>query len=408
MFTDYLGSILKVVDGNGNTKEEQSFDAWGRKRNPANWQVYDAPEDALPITLTWLNRGYTGHEHLYQFGIINMNNRLYDPIVGRMLALDNFVADAESTQAFNRYSYAMNNPLKFVDPSGEFAHLIVGAVIGGLFNWAMNGAQFNLQELGYYAVGAAAGALGAGVGAAITGSIGSLGFISGAQIGSATGFAGGFVNGFGNSLVGGSSFTDALGSGFKSGFIGGAIGGITGGIAGGLNAVYGDTGRTRNFWTGKDAGRGRNPFAFNNKDKKFNAWRSKDKYLGKTKYTEDLYNYSSNKLGGNHVRFHQNDDGGLVPRIENYTYENNGIIEYYVSRFKGRADFQFLQEGTNDVIIRVDGNVVFPDSNGYIPIYEGTKTISVHAIQNNFFTNPINNNILISPVKYRIEGYIKY
>jgi len=42
-FTDYLGSILKVVDANGNTKEEQSFDAWGRKRNPANWQVYDTP-----------------------------------------------------------------------------------------------------------------------------------------------------------------------------------------------------------------------------------------------------------------------------------------------------------------------------------------------------------------------------
>ncbi|MBX7227563.1 MAG: hypothetical protein K1X55_16125, partial [Chitinophagales bacterium] len=64
------------------------------------------------------DRGYTGHQHLKEFGIINMNGRLYDPIVGRMLNPDNFVQDATSTQAFNRYSYVVNNPLKYTDPSG--------------------------------------------------------------------------------------------------------------------------------------------------------------------------------------------------------------------------------------------------------------------------------------------------
>ena len=170
VFTDYLGSILKVVDSAGNTKEEQSFDAWGRKRNPTNWQVYNNTEDALPKTLTWLNRGYTGHEHLYQFGIINMNNRLYDPIVGRMLAVDNFVADSGSTQAFNRYSYVMNNPLKYVDPSGEWAHLVFGAIAGGIQGYIV-GKQAGLSGFGLFAMtigGAAVGALSGGVGNAIS------------------------------------------------------------------------------------------------------------------------------------------------------------------------------------------------------------------------------------------------
>jgi len=160
---DYLGSILKVVDGDGNTKEEQSFDAWGRKRNPTNWQVYNEPAEALPQTLTWLKRGYTGHEHIYQFGIINMNNRLYDPIVGRMLAVDNFVADSGSTQAFNRYSYAMNNPLKYTDPSGEWVNFVVGAVVGGIVNVVDQALKGNITSFGeglaYFGVGAGAGLL---------------------------------------------------------------------------------------------------------------------------------------------------------------------------------------------------------------------------------------------------------
>jgi len=118
-FTDHLGSILKIVDGNGVALEEQSFDAWGRKRSPANWQPYVTLEEKTTQNLVWFNRGYTGHEHLYEFGLINMNNRLYDPIVGRMLSVDNFVGDPTSLQTFNRYSYVLNNPLKYIDPTGE-------------------------------------------------------------------------------------------------------------------------------------------------------------------------------------------------------------------------------------------------------------------------------------------------
>ncbi len=63
-------------------------------------------------------RGYTGHEYLPWFNLYNMNGRLYDPLVGRFLSPDPYIADLTSTQEYNRYSYCLNNPLIYSDPSG--------------------------------------------------------------------------------------------------------------------------------------------------------------------------------------------------------------------------------------------------------------------------------------------------
>ena len=53
-----------------------------------------------------------------KFGLINMNGRVYDPLVGRFLNPDIFVKDPTNPIDFNRYMYCHNNPLKYVDPSG--------------------------------------------------------------------------------------------------------------------------------------------------------------------------------------------------------------------------------------------------------------------------------------------------
>ena len=71
---------------------------------------------------------YTGHEHLTQFGLINMNARLYDPAVGRFLSADPYVANSTNSQDFNRYSYARNNPFAYSDPSGASLWTILTAV----------------------------------------------------------------------------------------------------------------------------------------------------------------------------------------------------------------------------------------------------------------------------------------
>jgi RHS repeat-associated protein len=112
ILTDYQGTWYKVITDQGNTVEHYSFDPWGRRRNATNWTYTGVP------TSFHYDRGYTGHEMLDAFGLINMNGRVYDPIVARFLSPDNYVQDPEFSHSYNRYSYCFNNPLKYTDPSG--------------------------------------------------------------------------------------------------------------------------------------------------------------------------------------------------------------------------------------------------------------------------------------------------
>ena len=104
-FTDRQGNILSVVDESGRKVFDATYDAWGRQ--------------TVRLNAIGLSRGYTGHEMMGEFGLINMNGRLYDPTLGRFLSPDNYVQEPDNSQSFNRYSYCLNNPLKYTDPSGE-------------------------------------------------------------------------------------------------------------------------------------------------------------------------------------------------------------------------------------------------------------------------------------------------
>jgi len=119
---DHLGSIMALTDETGQIVEEHNYDPWGRLRNPADWSYNNVP------AMTVLDRGFTGHEHLNAFGLINMNGRLYDPLLARMLSPDNYVQMPDYTQNFNRYTYALNNPLIYTDPSGELIFTILAAI----------------------------------------------------------------------------------------------------------------------------------------------------------------------------------------------------------------------------------------------------------------------------------------
>jgi RHS repeat-associated protein len=58
------------------------------------------------------------HEHIDEMGIINMNGRIYDPLIGRFMSADPTIPHPYILQSFNRYSYVRNNPLKRTDPTG--------------------------------------------------------------------------------------------------------------------------------------------------------------------------------------------------------------------------------------------------------------------------------------------------
>ncbi|VAW42473.1 hypothetical protein MNBD_GAMMA01-703, partial [hydrothermal vent metagenome] len=136
LFTDHLGSVDTITDKNGNLLQSMSFSAWGERRLPSNWENISIPSARLYLS-DYTTRGFTGHEMLDAFGIINMGGRIYDAALGKVLQADPFVQDPANSQSFNRYSYVFNNPLSYTDPSG-FISLrqiigIVAAMVVGYF-----------------------------------------------------------------------------------------------------------------------------------------------------------------------------------------------------------------------------------------------------------------------------------
>ena len=107
----HLGSWTTITDADGQVEQELSYDAWGSLRNPTTWS---GDFSGTPV----FDRGFTGHEHLAAFGLINMNGRCYDPLTSSFLSVDAYVQDPTSAQSFNRYAYCGYNPLRYTDPTG--------------------------------------------------------------------------------------------------------------------------------------------------------------------------------------------------------------------------------------------------------------------------------------------------
>ncbi len=134
--------------------------------------------------------------------------RVHDPLIGQFLIPGNYVQVPDFTQSFNRYGYALNNPLVYTDPDGELVHIVIGAVVGGVINLATN--WNNCDGLWEYAAafgtGTGSGAIGGAAGGYVGGYTGGYlmtgdlsaahqagmsGLKMDAGIGAATGFAGG-------------------------------------------------------------------------------------------------------------------------------------------------------------------------------------------------------------------------
>jgi RHS repeat-associated protein len=112
---------------------------------------------------------FTGQEYDAEFELYNYNARLYDPVLGRFITADTIVPDWTNPQSLNRYAYCLNNPLKYVDPSGHegiLTAIIVGAIIGAImggYRASMNG--------GDVIAGIFQGAIVGGLSAALSGAL---------------------------------------------------------------------------------------------------------------------------------------------------------------------------------------------------------------------------------------------
>ncbi|MGI9526866.1 MAG: RHS repeat-associated core domain-containing protein [Weeksellaceae bacterium] len=134
---DYQSTILAITNQAGSILEQRYFDAWGnlKELNLAGTHYNQSQLLTFNYELLTLDRGYTGHEHLWGVNLVHMNGRLYDAKMRRFLSPDNFIQNPYDTQNFNRYGYVLNNPLIYTDPSGEIlgiAALTVGKLLLGV------------------------------------------------------------------------------------------------------------------------------------------------------------------------------------------------------------------------------------------------------------------------------------
>jgi RHS repeat-associated protein len=119
IYTDQLGSTT-VVHGTDGTMEERRQDPFGNLVAAVGSTIdpkINAGPGPIAASLA-VTRGFTGHEEEAELGVVNMGGRIYDPRLGRFLQADPFVVAPLFSQSHNRYSYALNNPLRFLDPSG--------------------------------------------------------------------------------------------------------------------------------------------------------------------------------------------------------------------------------------------------------------------------------------------------
>lgn len=102
---DHLGSVSLTIDHSGSTSLSQEFDPWGKVRSGEISQT---------------DRNFTG-QYLDDTGLLFYNARYYDPIIGRFIAADTIAPSRTNIETRNRYTYVLNNPLRFNDPSGHCA-----------------------------------------------------------------------------------------------------------------------------------------------------------------------------------------------------------------------------------------------------------------------------------------------
>ncbi len=130
-----LGSTDAITNQEGALVERRSHDPFGKPRN-----ALGVAQNELASKIS--QRGFTDHEHLDEVQLIHMNGRAYDFNLGRFLSVDPFVVNPGFSQSFNAYSYVLNNPLTFVDPTGyapDSRQRFVDRILAGISEFTLGG-----------------------------------------------------------------------------------------------------------------------------------------------------------------------------------------------------------------------------------------------------------------------------
>lgn len=109
LLTDHLGSVDVVLDEEGSVVERRDYLPYGSER------VTKTTPDATETAHKFTGKQLDPETDLYYYGA-----RYYDPLIARFTALDPWAGDISNPQTLNKYSYVLNNPVIFIDPTGMY------------------------------------------------------------------------------------------------------------------------------------------------------------------------------------------------------------------------------------------------------------------------------------------------
>jgi RHS repeat-associated protein len=113
--SDHIGSSTAVLDGSAAVISREEYSPYG---------------DTLVGSFARKRFRFAGKERDDESGLYRIGARYYAPWLTRWTSPDPlFVKGAAASEALNLYLYARNNPLKFIDPTGGFAIIVVAVVV---------------------------------------------------------------------------------------------------------------------------------------------------------------------------------------------------------------------------------------------------------------------------------------
>ncbi|MBC2254429.1 RHS repeat-associated core domain-containing protein [Listeria ivanovii] len=114
------GDVVALTDEAGKVVAEYAYDAWG---NVLKSTATTEEAKANPY-------GYAGYTYDKEIEQYYLMARYYDPEQGVFTAIDPDPGDEDDPQTMNGYNYANNNPVKYVDPDGNYAYVAAGMAFG--------------------------------------------------------------------------------------------------------------------------------------------------------------------------------------------------------------------------------------------------------------------------------------
>lgn len=112
------GDVVQIIDRDGRIVNTYLYDEWGNIVNQK--QKIKNPFK------------YAGEEYDEETGLYYLKSRYYDPTMGRFISKDTFEGTLTNPMTLNGYTYAYNNPIKYIDPTGHVGTLQWGYMLKGI------------------------------------------------------------------------------------------------------------------------------------------------------------------------------------------------------------------------------------------------------------------------------------